>query len=883
MGTFSYELQPKYGLHPKSMSEYFPGEDNGFPGYNAQIRRWTESAYEEAQWEYSQNAESQHIDKYMDYLLGKQWPRERASYKSAPVNNRIWRLFWELLALLTDARPFIDIRSTDKLYDQQALMLNKCMKAWWLDAEADMVLAMTIVYALLSTGYNKFTWNPDLRKNPGSRNRKDDGDFELIPIGPGDCLPIKARTNLQQSECVIYKSVQSLGWFKRKFPRGSLVQGDPNFSRYSVGSARPPHIPAMMWDMLAPQMRRLIGGKEQFSESVYPMALYREYWLKDYCVSPSTRILTADLSWKRADSLNVGDELIGCDEEIVSSHGVKRKSGDRKLRRSVVESVKSLRQPSLEITTDKGVVTCSTLHRWLVKTTGQARKRSDVSRWWIRYEWKRANEINPGDQIAFLVKPWEEEDSKDAGYLAGLLDGEGWLGKYAVGLAQKEGVVLSKAMALFEERGYETHVNRSNSSAFQVKVNGGREEVFRLIGSIRPPRLLAKSSCIWEGKQLRGKGVTPAKVLSVKDLGEREVLAIQTSEKTFIAEGFVSHNSTNTSNVPVSMGQQGTNWCYQVRPGEMLYPRGRLIIMGGEVCMHDGPNPYWHGKFPFSALRLNVVPWQFMGLSEFRAMIPLQDVINNLIAGIMDVIKKIVNPVFYAPRNAFSDSIWESLDWGMPGAKAAYNPMSPNKPEFGQAPALPGSVFQMLQWTCKEMDQGSGIASVADAARKKQVPSGDTLDNIKDTIQTPLRLKGRNTEIFLRDIGTQAIPNIFQFYTMERRMYLAGEDGKTFEDFDWDPKTAIPAGDDPEDHAHRFVFMIQPGTLLNIHRLEKAVALMRLRAIRDVSRKTLLEGLDIGINPDEEEKRLKEEMKNFPPPPVGKKQAGQATQGLKLQ
>ena len=616
MASFAYELEPKYGLHPKSMSEYFPGEDNGYPNYDKHVQRWAEAAYEEAQWEYSQNAESSHIDKYMDYLLGKQWPRERASYKSSPVDNRIWRLFWELLSLLTDARPFIDIRSSDKLYDQQSTMLNKCMKSWWLYSEADMSLAMCLVYALLSTGYAKFTWNPELRQNQG--------DFELLPIGPGDCLPIKARTNLQQAECVVYKSVQSLGWFKRKFPlRGHMVKGDPNFSRYSVGASRPPHIPAMMWDMLAPQMRRLIGGKEQFSESVYPMALYREYWFKDY--------------------------------------------------------------------------------------------------------------------------------------------------------------------------------------------------------------------------------------------------------------------TTNTANVPVKMGEQGTNWCYEVPPGKPLYPRGRLLIMGGDQWMHDGPNPYWHGRHPFGALRLNVVPWQFMGLSEFRALVPLQDVINNLIAGIMDVIKKIVNPVFYAPRNAFSDSVWDSLDWGMPGAKAAFNPMSPHKPEFGPAPALPGSVFQMLQFIVREMNESSGIAAISEAMRKKQVPSGDTLENIKDTIQTPLRLKGRNTEIFLRDIGTMAIPNIFQFYTMERRMYLAGEDGKTFEDFDWDPKTAIPAGQRPEDHAHRFVFMIQPGSLLNIHRLEKAIALMRLRAIRDVSRKTLLEGLDIGINPDEEEKRLKQEMKDFPPPPVGKKAAGAATKGLPMQ
>jgi hypothetical protein len=603
MGSFSVDLTPKYGLHPKDLKEYWPSESNGYEQYNKQVKSWAGAAYEEAQWEYSQNIESPHIDKYIEYLMGKQWPRERASYKSAPVDNRLWGMFWELMALMTDARPFIDIRSSDKQYDSQAIMINKCIRSWWMNSDADMTLAMCIAYGILSTGYAKNTWNPELRQGQG--------DFELVPIGPGDLLPVKARSNLQQSEMVVYKSVQSLGWFRRKFPsRGHLVKNDPNFSRYSVGSARPPHVPAMMWDMLAPQMRRLLGSKEQLQESVYPMSLYREYWFKDY--------------------------------------------------------------------------------------------------------------------------------------------------------------------------------------------------------------------------------------------------------------------SLNTSNVPVTMGDAGTNWCYEVAPGQPLYPRGRLIIMGGDEPMHDGPNPYWHGQFPFGALRLNVVPWQFMGVSELRPLIPLQDVVNNVIAGIMDVVKKIVNPVFFAPKNAFSDSIWDSLDWGMPGAKAAFNPMSPHKPEFGPAPVLPGAIFQLLNTVFHEMDRSSGLAAISDMTKKKQVPSGDTIDNIKSTLQTPIRLKARNTEIFLRDIGSQSISNVFQFYTMERRMYLAGEDGKTFEDFDWDPKSAVPAGTKPEDHAHRFVFMIQPGSLLNVQRVEKALALMRLRMMHDVDRKTMLDGLDLGLNADEIEKRLIKEAASMPQPPPGK-------------
>jgi hypothetical protein len=130
--------------------------------------------------------------------------------------------------------------------------------------------------------------------------------------------------------------------------------------------------------------------------------------------------------------------------------------------------------------------------------------------------------------------------------------------------------------------------------------------------------------------------------------------------------------------------------------------------------------------------------------------------------------------------------------------------------------------------------------------------------------------------VFLRDLGSQQISNIFQFYTLKRRMYLLGEKGKTFEDFDWDPNTMIPAGTRAEDHARRFKFMIQPDSLLNAKRVEKAMIYMNLRKGGDMDRKHLFEALDIDVSTEEVEKELKREAKEGVPmhPPKGKQPAG---------
>lgn len=560
----------------------------------AKIRYWMEAAYEEAQYENSQCEEIQEMTKYIDYLLGKQWPAKRPSYRAKPVNNRVWRLFWELVSLLTDIRPMFEIKALRKDYNHHAEIINKCTRSWWMESDADLKLAMIIVYSLLGTGFSKLEWNSGLRNG--------EGDFNLIPAGPNEVLPLKARHSLESSQAVIYRMPMPLSFFRGKYPtKGHLVKPDIQFSKFIVPAKAPGNMPQFLFDRLSPGMQRIVGTGAKDLQSSYPMALYREFWLTD--------------------------------------------------------------------------------------------------------------------------------------------------------------------------------------------------------------------------------------------------------------------PTTNPSNVPVTMGRPGANWSYVVHPGQPLYPRGRLVVMGGDIVLSDGPNPYWHGSYPFGSCRMNVVPWQFHGLSEMKPLIDLQDIVNQILAGVIDMIRKTVNPPFIAPKNAFSEQVWQSLDWSMPGARAQYNIASAHQPQWGQPPSLPAFVMNTLMLVAREMDATSGLASIAEAVRKKQVPAADTLEQIKQTQQTPIRLKGRNIEVFLRRMGTQNISNIFQFYTAERRMFMLGKDGLTPEDFDYDPKTMIPNGVRPEDHVRNFVFMVYPGTMLSINQVERNIMLMNLRKMGDLDRNTLLKQLDIGLDPDKIEQGLLDEKK----------------------
>jgi hypothetical protein len=588
--TFLGELIPKYGYDPdNNILDPWPGEN---APYEKQVKYWCEAAYEEAILDNRQSEDIKEMSKAIDYLTGNQWPTQRPQYKSKPVNNRIWRLFWEVVATLTDIRPLFDIKSLQKPYKGQEEILNKCTRSWWMGADADLTLAQILVYAMFCTGYGKLEWNPRLRNG--------EGDFNLIPLGPNQVLCLKARNQMDSAQVVIYAVPQPLSWFRQKYPtRGYAVKPDPQFSRYAIPQSAPPHIPSMLFDMMSPAMRRVVGQSPAVQDSMFPMAMYREFWFEDY--------------------------------------------------------------------------------------------------------------------------------------------------------------------------------------------------------------------------------------------------------------------QFNQSNKNVYVGDPRSNWGYWVKPSQRLYPRGRLICMGGTEVMYDGPNPYWHGQPPFAVMRMNVVPWQFQGLSELKPLMPLQDIINNILAGTMDMVKKALNPPFIAPTKAFSEAVFNSMDWGMPGAKAQYNANVPHAPQWQQPPPFPSWILNVATLVAREMDASSGIATVAEAVRKKQVPAADTLEQMKQSQQTPLRLKGRNIEVFLRRMGQQNIANIFQFYTAERRMFMLGSDGLTNQDFDYDPKTMVPGGSRPEDHVRNFVFNITPGTLLSINQVEKSMLLMKLRGMKDISRKTLYQQLDMGIDAETEQTNLAEE------------------------
>jgi|GEM_PF-3769572 len=970
MATIPFQLEPQYGLNPSNDKEYFPSKETGYPNYEAMVKRWTGAAYEEAVWENSQNEEVQRVSQQIDYIMGKQWSRRRPTYRSSPVDNRMWGLVWELVSTLTDIRPTFEVRETDqddKKKKDIAGKLTDINKSWWLSNDVDMSLAMGVIYGLLCSGYIKLAWNEDLKMGRG--------DIEAIPLGPHDVLPLKARTNLQQAECIVYRSVQSLGWFRRKFPqRGQLVKPDMTYSGFSGGwQNRPAFFSQSLWDSISPQMRRVIGIEQQSRSSVYPMALYREFWFKDYTYNSSNRpvlmgrpnsswcylVRPGDLLYPRGRLIIMGGEDVMSDGPNPYLHG-QYPFGALRLNVVPWQFGGLCYSSDTEVLTKRGwikFVDADQDDEFATRQTGTG-----------KFEWQKAiyftNQAYKGKMYRFKSKSMDICVSPEHRMLVDSLPRK--LG----GNKNRCGETIIRAFELAKYGNHHTLIPQTSvwegtavdSKVFSTDVvgHGDREKPVRMTGDDYCAFMGAYLSegwcenrttvCVGQRPESRGYGAFKfvlSKILGTTVRYDENVFRLY---RTGLARFCLKFGHSHEKYIPedimnATVRQLKIFWKFfvlgdgslkkrpmrrHVREGEEFYQKistvsqkmadqlqeiAQKIGWSASVVRLEGVPRRFPGRDKVSIVRPDyeikvrysryvsvkaqeidydgtihcvTVPNGILytrrngrpawcGNSEVRPMMSLQDIINNTLAGILDMVKKVVNPIFYAPENAFSESVWDSLDWGMPGAKAAFNPASPYQPEFGPTPNLPSFVFQLLGWASKEMDRSSGIAAVSEALRKKQVPGTDTLESIRQAQQTPLRLKGRNIEVTLRNLGSMQIHNFFQFYTDKRRFYLPGAKDRIFTAVDWDPRSDLADYDDAYKNAtiaREFEFLIEAGTLLNLNRIERAVALMRLRAMRDIDRRTLLEGLDLGLNVDEVEKRLKAE----PPPPMPIK--GQRAMGM---
>ena len=257
------------------------------------------------------------------------------------------------------------------------------------------------------------------------------------------------------------------------------------------------------------------------------------------CIHPSCRVLTAGLQWVRADSLRVGDALLAFDESP-EKHG---KLNLRRFRVATVDDVGPVSLPASRITTERAELIASDDHQWLRRwgahrvfgwaTTSDLLKPTG--------KWTNGVEV----RIGTLFPPWERIETREAGYLAGVLDGEGSVGS-TLDFAQKtDNALVEQALQCAAALGLEFRPCGTRNGVTSYRLTNGAGPFHHIVtaGRLGANRLLRRAAARLIGKSIASTKATHDRVLAVEPVGVTDLVGISTSTKTLIVEGYLSHNS----------------------------------------------------------------------------------------------------------------------------------------------------------------------------------------------------------------------------------------------------------------------------------------------------------------------------------------------------
>jgi 8-oxo-dGTP pyrophosphatase MutT (NUDIX family) len=307
-----------------------------------------------------------------------------------------------------------------------------------------------------------------------------------------------------------------------------------------------------------------------------------------YCLSPGTRVLCSDFTWRPLSGISLGDEIIAFDENPPGPRL------HRKMRTATVTDYDRISRPSYRVRfTDGREVVASAEHLWLTAGNGGKASREFLGRncetcgrffdkghaygahrkgahgidGAYDVAWIATDQLRPGSKIKDLGKPWQRDNSWESGYLSGVFDGEASLivhsgpkGGWEITFPQNPGAVFDATGRFLKEKGYNTRVHGPDKTGCMHLSISGIGDCFRFLGEMQPYRLL-KNSARWLDGTRSAAQAGCAIVESVEFLGDQEVIAIGTSTSTLIAEGLFSHNSVARACIELRIEEiRGLEW-----------------------------------------------------------------------------------------------------------------------------------------------------------------------------------------------------------------------------------------------------------------------------------------------------------------------------------
>ena len=213
----------------------------------------------------------------------------------------------------------------------------------------------------------------------------------------------------------------------------------------------------------------------------------------------------------------------------------------------------------------------------------------------------------------------------------------------------------------------------------------------------------------------------------------------------------------------------------------MKYPRGRRVIIAGDVLLSDGENPYndpQNNNMPFVEWNCYPVPGKFYGMGEAEQIISPTKYANKIINNILESARLNSNPVWIIDKN--SGVAKNSLS-NRDGLVIRKNPGTDVRREA--PPALPAYLMQVPQMLTSHIENISGVYDVTRGERPAGITAAAAIQALNEQAQGRIRLKVQALESTIQDLGSMWLRRITQFWKTDRVIRVANDDsGLTMEE-----------------------------------------------------------------------------------------------------
>lgn len=292
-----------------------------------------------------------------------------------------------------------------------------------------------------------------------------------------------------------------------------------------------------------------------------------------YCLTPDALILTKDLKWKKLGSLKVGDSLFAFSENSVG-----RAEQRRHWETATITHLHTDIQDVYDVELGNGDhVKTTAEHKWLVRTRSNGCEWLATKDMWIKgynLEGKKKTGPHTDRTTTTVCKPFEvifQDESYESGWLSGMIDADGHLTQQTihnpdgsiryglrVGVAQcdKYPHIQKELIRLIEkftgnnrpcrqsmDKSIKKTPLKSNYPSWQYLVTGSNIEKVQFLMRVRPKKM--EKLDIDKLGMVRSK--YDVKVKSITSIGKKEIVVMETSTHTFIANGYMMHNCNRFS------------------------------------------------------------------------------------------------------------------------------------------------------------------------------------------------------------------------------------------------------------------------------------------------------------------------------------------------